>query len=265
MKRRPLILITNDDGIDAAGIRHLRRSLDRVGETVVFAPKSEKSGASHSFSLRKPLEVVWRDRRTAAVDGTPTDCVMLAVRGLMARRPDLVVSGINHGPNLGDDVTYSGTVAGAIEGTLLGIPSIAVSSVDWTRPKFAAAAAAAARLASLVLKRGLPRNTLLNVNVPSVAPSALAGWRVTRLGKRIYRDVIVEKRAPDGRKYFMIDGADPDWEREPETDFAAIEQRCVSITPFHLDWTNHRAIADLKRWERCLGRRPRAAAPARRA
>lgn len=252
MKRRPLILITNDDGIDAAGIRHLRRALDRLGETVVFAPRSEKSGASHSFSLRKPLEVVWRDTRTVSVDGTPTDCVMLAVRGLMPRRPDLVVSGINHGPNLGDDVTYSGTVAGAIEGTLLGIPSLAVSSVDWTRPKFTAAAAVAARVAALVLRRGLPRNTLLNVNVPSVAPGAIRGYKVTRLGKRIYRDVIVERKAPDGRKYFMIDGADPDWEREAGTDFAAIERGCVSITPFHLDWTNHRAIEGLKRWERCL-------------
>ncbi|MCU0607109.1 MAG: 5'/3'-nucleotidase SurE [Candidatus Edwardsbacteria bacterium] len=252
MKRKPLILITNDDGIDAAGIRHLRRALDRLGETVVFAPKSEKSGASHSFSLRKPLEVVWRDTRTVSVDGTPTDCVMLAVRGLMPRRPDLVVSGINHGPNLGDDVTYSGTVAGAIEGTLLGIPSLAVSSVDWTKPKFTAAAAVAARVAAMVLRRGLPRNTLLNVNVPSVAPGAIKGYRVTRLGKRIYRDVIVEKRAPDGRKYFMIDGADPDWEREAGTDFAAIERGLVSITPFHLDWTNHRAIEGLKRWERCL-------------
>ncbi|MDI6739506.1 MAG: 5'/3'-nucleotidase SurE, partial [Candidatus Edwardsbacteria bacterium] len=161
MKRRPLILITNDDGIDAAGIRHLRRALNQVGETVVFAPKSEKSGASHSFSLRKPLEVVWRGKRTVSVDGTPTDCVMLAVRGLMARRPDLVVSGINHGPNLGDDVTYSGTVAGAIEGTLLGIPSIAVSCAAWSKPRFDAAAAVAAKIAATVLKKGLPRNTLL--------------------------------------------------------------------------------------------------------
>jgi 5'-nucleotidase len=187
-----------------------------------------------------------------SVDGTPTDCVMLAVRGLMGRRPDLVVSGINHGPNLGDDVTYSGTVAGAIEGTLLGIPSIAVSSAAWAKPKFAAAAAVAAKVAAMVLRRGLPRNTLLNVNVPNVAPGALKGYRVTKLGKRIYRDVIVEKKSPDGKKYFMIDGADPDWEREPETDFAAIEKDCVSITPFHLDWTNHRAIEGLKKWERCL-------------
>lgn len=252
MRPRPLILITNDDGIDAAGIKHMRRALNRVGETVVFAPKSEKSGASHSFSLRKPLEVVWRDTQTVSVDGTPTDCVMLAVRGLMSRRPDLVVSGINHGPNLGDDVTYSGTVAGAIEGTLLGIPSIAVSCAAWSKPKFAAAAAVAAKMAAMVLKRGLPRNTLLNVNVPSIAPAALKGYKVTKLGKRIYRDVIVEKKSPDGKKYFMIDGADPDWEREPETDFAAIEKNCVSITPFHLDWTNHRAIEELKKWERCL-------------
>jgi 5'-nucleotidase len=252
MKRQPVILITNDDGIDAAGIAHLRRSLRRIGETYVFAPKSEKSGASHSFSLRKPLEVVWRDPRTVSVDGTPTDCVMLAVRGLMQVRPDLVVSGINHGPNLGDDVTYSGTVAGAIEGTLLGIPSIAVSSAAWSGQRFEAAAAFAAKLAAVVLKKGLPANTLLNVNVPSVPPARIKCARITKLGKRIYRDVIVEKKAPNGRKYFMIDGADPDWEREPDTDFAAIEQGCISITPFHLDWTNHCAIEGLKKWEKLL-------------
>ncbi|HTY07756.1 MAG TPA: 5'/3'-nucleotidase SurE [Candidatus Edwardsbacteria bacterium] len=252
MKRRPIILITNDDGIDAAGIKHLRRSLATLGRTYVFAPKSEKSGASHSFSLRTPLEVTWRDRYTVSIDGTPTDCVMLAVRGLMPERPDLVVSGINHGPNLGDDVTYSGTVAGAIEGTLLGIPSIAVSSAAWSGQRFEAAAAFAARLAAVVLRKGLPANTLLNVNVPSIDPRRVGCAKITKLGKRIYRDVIVEKKSPDGRKYFMIDGADPDWEREPDTDFAAIERDCVSITPFHLDWTNHCAIEGLKKWERLL-------------
>lgn len=250
MPKKPIILITNDDGIDAQGIQTLRRGLARIADTRVFAPMSQKSGASHSFSLRKPLEVIWRDPATAAVDGTPTDCVMLAVRGLLKERPDLVVSGINHGPNLGDDVTYSGTVAGAMEGTLLGIPSIAVSCVSWQECRFEAAAHYAVRVARQVLKRGLPRNTLLNVNVPSAGRRSIRGVRFTKLGKRIYRDMIVETKRPDGRQYFMIDGADPDWEREPSTDFEAIEQGMVSITPFHLDWTNHRALAALRKWER---------------
>jgi len=252
MAKKPLILITNDDGIDAQGIAALRRSLRQLGDTVVFAPMSEKSGASHSFSLRKPLEVIWRDKATVAVDGTPTDCVMLAVRGLLKLRPDLVVSGINHGPNLGDDVTYSGTVAGAIEGTLLGIPSLAVSCASWSQCRFAAAALYARKVAALVLKKGLPRNTLLNVNVPSINPDRIKGVRFTKLGKRIYKDVIVEQKHPDGRRYFMIDGADPGWERQAQTDFEAIEQGMVSVTPFHLDWTNHRALTALRPWERLL-------------
>jgi 5'-nucleotidase len=248
MKKKPLILITNDDGIDALGIKALRRGLNQIARTVVFAPMSEKSGASHSFSLRKPLEVVWRNKTTVAVDGTPTDCVMLAIRGLLGEIPDLVVSGINHGPNLGDDVTYSGTVAGAIEGTLLGIPSIAVSCTSWKGCSFGASARYASQLALLVLKKGLPRNTLLNINVPSLPLARIKGVKVTRLGKRIYRDVVVEQKHPDGRRYFMIDGADPDWERQSGTDFEAIERNCVSITPFHLDWTDHRSIKLLNGW-----------------
>jgi len=249
MSRKPLILLTNDDGIEAQGLKALRKSLARFADTRVFAPMSEKSGASHSFSLRKPLEVVWRDPYTVAVDGTPTDCVMLAIRGLLKEPPDLVVSGINHGPNLGDDVTYSGTVAGAMEGTLLGIPSLAVSCVSWGRCRFLAAALYAARIAKFVLKHGLPQNTLLNVNVPNKHPKKIRGLRITKLGKRIYRDMIIEQKHPDGRRYFIIHGADPGWRREPETDFEAIEQDMVSITPFHLDWTNHRAVAQLKKWE----------------
>jgi 5'-nucleotidase len=250
MTKKPIILIANDDGINAEGIKHLRRSLNRIGDTYVFAPMSEKSGASHSFSLRKPLEVVWRDKKTAAVDGTPTDCVMLAVRGLLKVKPDLVVSGINHGPNLGDDVTYSGTVAGAIEGTLLNLPSVAVSCAAWRKCDFRAAAHYARLVAEVVLKKGLPKNTLLNVNVPSLPLSQIKGVKVTRLGKRIYRDMIVEQKHPSGRKYFMIDGTDPDWVKEKGTDLEAVEQRWVSITPFHLDWTNHCAVSALKKWEK---------------
>lgn len=253
-----LILLTNDDGIDAEGLRAARRSLAGAARVVVFAPRSERSGASHSFSLRKPLEVVWRDADTVSVDGTPTDCVMLAVRGLLPRKPDLVVSGINHGPNLGDDVTYSGTVAAAMEGTLLGIPSIACSVTDWRRSRFQVAAKFLGILATQVLRRGLPRNTLLNVNVPNLPRRRIRGVRFTRLGKRIYRDVVVKRADPQGRTFYSIDGEDPGWKREPETDFAAIEEDMISVTPFHLDLTHHAAVQRLMTWEQPLFRELRA-------
>lgn len=251
---RKLILLTNDDGIEAAGIQVARRALEKVGTVVVFAPRSERSGASHSFSLRQPLEVIWKDADTVSVDGTPTDCVMLAVRGLLPRKPDLVVSGINHGPNLGDDVTYSGTVAAAMEGTLLGIPSIACSVTDWRKAKFHVAARFLGSLATLVLKRGLPRNTLLNVNVPNLPGHRIRGVRFTRLGKRIYRDVVVKRTDPQGRTFYSIDGEDPGWMREAGTDFAAIEEGLISVTPFHLDLTHHAAVQKLMTWEKFLFR-----------
>jgi 5'-nucleotidase len=255
---RRLVLLTNDDGIDAEGLQAARRNLSRIANVVVLAPRTEKSGASHSFSLRKPLEVIWRDAGTASVDGTPTDCVMLAVRGLLPRKPDLVVSGINHGPNLGDDVTYSGTVAAAMEGTLLGIPSIACSVTDWRRARFRSASKFLELLASQVLRRGVPRNTLLNVNVPNLPLQRIRGVRFTRLGKRIYRDVIVKRTDSRGRMFYSIEGDDPGWMREPGTDFAAIEEDMISITPFHLDLTHHAAVQKLKAWEGPLFRELRA-------
>lgn len=249
---RKLILLTNDDGIDAPGLGAARRELSKVGRVVVFAPKSERSGASHSFSLRKPLEIVWRDAATVSVDGTPTDCVMFAVRGLLKEKPSLVVSGINHGPNLGDDITYSGTVAAAMEGALLGIPAIACSVTDWRKAKFGVAARFLARLSARVLRHGLPKGTFLNVNVPNLSRSRIAGVRITRMGKRVYRDVIVKQTDPSGRILFSIDGEDPGWKREPGTDFAAIEEDQISVTPFHLDLTHHAAAQKLRTWEGTL-------------
>lgn len=256
--KRKLILLTNDDGIDAEGLRAARQSLSRIARVVVFAPRTERSGSSHSFTLRRPLEVVWKDRGTASVDGTPTDCVMLAVRGLLPHPPDLIVSGINHGPNLGDDVTYSGTVAAAMEGTLLGIPSIACSVTDWRKARFRVASRFLELLAAQVLQRGIPRNTLLNVNVPNLPRGAIKGVRFTRLGKRIYRDVIVKRSDPRGRTFYSIEGDDPGWKREPGTDFAAIEEDMISVTPFHLDLTHHATVQRLKTWERLLFRELRA-------
>ena len=246
MTKKPIILITNDDGINAEGIKHLRRAMDKLGTTYVFAPMSEKSGASHSFSLRKPLEVLWRDKRTTAVDGTPTDCVMLAVRGLLKFKPDLVVSGINHGPNLGDDVTYTGTVAGAMEGTLLGIPSIAVSCVSWKKCDFRSSAVYARRVAEVVLKKGLPQNTLLNVNVPGGTPG---GVDVTTLGKRIYRDELTLVQEQDGRRRYQIYGDEPGFHDEPGTDLAAVAAGRIAVTPIHFDLTAHAEMEALRGYD----------------
>jgi len=192
-ENRPLILVTNDDGIYAEGIKVLADQMTRVGDVVTVAPDREKSAASHSVTLHHPLRVTKIDEHRYAVDGTPTDCVLLGVLNLLPRRPDILVSGINRGANLGDDVTYSGTVAAAFEGTLLGVPSFAISVIERIDAQFDTAAEFAVRLAKLVLANGLPPETLLNVNVPNLPSSKIAGVSVTLQGKRIYKDQVVEK------------------------------------------------------------------------
>ena len=238
-----IILVSNDDGIRAAGIRALEAALAPLGELWVVAPDREQSAASHSLSLHRPLRVEPVDGRHFAVDGTPTDAVNLAINGIMKQKPDLVVSGINHGGNLGDDVTYSGTVSAAMEGTLLGIPSIAISLVSRENPDFGPAAAFAARLARVVSERGMPRDTLLNVNVPALPAAELRGYRVTRQGKRRYGDALVEHLDPRGRKYYWIGGEDLGFVPSEGTDCTAVAGGYVSITPLHLDLTNYASIA----------------------
>ncbi len=238
-----IILISNDDGIRAAGLRALEEALAPLGDLWVVAPDREQSAASHSLSLYRPLRVERIDERHFAVDGTPTDAVNLAINGIMTERPHLVVSGINHGGNLGDDVTYSGTVSAAMEGTLLGIPSIAVSLVCREKPNFATAARFAARLAGVVHERGMPRDTLLNVNVPDMAESELRGYLVTRQGKRRYGDAIVEHLDPRGRKYYWIGGEDLGFVTAEGTDCTAVAGGYISVTPLHLDLTNYNSIA----------------------
>jgi 5'-nucleotidase len=212
----------------------------------VVAPDREQSAAGHSLSLYRPLRVEQIDERHFAVDGTPTDAVNLGINGIMKRRPDLVVSGVNHGGNLGDDVTYSGTVSAAMEGTLLGVPSIAVSLV--TREPgsdFSAAAEFAARLARLVIERGLPRDTLLNVNVPALPAAEMHGYLVTRMGKRRYGDAIIEHLDPRGRKYYWIGGDDLGFIAAEGTDCTAVAGGYISVTPLHLDLTNYASIAQI--------------------
>lgn len=242
-----IILVSNDDGIRSEGILKLASALRRVGTVYVVAPDREKSAASHSLTLHRPLRVDEVAPKMYAVDGTPTDCVTLAVNGVLPVRPDIVVSGINKGGNMGEDVSYSGTVSAAMEGTLLGIPSIAVSLVARSGYDFSRAAAFSARLARYVLKKGVPKDTLLNVNVPPV--KSIKGYRVTTQGKRFFADAVVEKLDPRGRKYYWIGGDHESWEGGADADFRAVQDGFISITPIHLDMTNHSSIEELKGWK----------------
>ncbi|MGE0519356.1 MAG: 5'/3'-nucleotidase SurE [Candidatus Binatia bacterium] len=237
------ILISNDDGIRAAGIRALEAALEPLGEVWVVAPDREQSASSHSLSLYRPLRVEQLDDRHFSVDGTPTDAVNLAINGIMKQRPDLVVSGINHGGNLGDDITYSGTVSAAMEGTLLGVPSMAVSLVSRDSMDFSTAAAVAAQLAEVMGTRGMPQDTLLNINVPDLPGDQLRGYLITRQGKRRYGDAIVEHLDPRGRKYYWIGGDDLGFVPAEGTDCTAVAGGYISITPLHLDLTNYASIA----------------------
>jgi 5'-nucleotidase len=248
-EERPLILVSNDDGIGSVGLKALAESLSGLGEVVVVAPDRERSAAGHSLTLSRPLRASHLDEGWYSVDGTPTDCIALAVMGgLLPRRPHLVAAGINHGANMGDDVTYSGTVSSAIEATLQGIPAFAMSVAGDGDFDFRAAARFAKRLAEEILRRGLPRDTLLNVNVPNLPPEAIRGVAVTRQGRRVYSETVVRKIDPRGKTYYWIGGAAPKWERLEDTDYDAVSAGWISLTPLHLDLTNHRVIDELKTW-----------------
>ena len=247
-EERPLILVSNDDGIGSAGLQALVESLRGLGEVVVVAPDRERSAAGHSLTLSRPLRVSHIDDGWYSVDGTPTDCITLAVMGLLPRRPHLVAAGINHGSNMGDDVTYSGTVSSAIEATLQGIPAFAISVAGEGELDFQGAARFAPRLAEEILRRGLPRDTLLNVNVPNLPPETIQGVAVTRQGRRVYSETVVRKIDPRGKAYYWIGGTDPTWERPGGTDYEAVSSGWISLTPLHLDLTNHQAIDELKAW-----------------
>jgi 5'-nucleotidase len=244
------ILLTNDDGIGAKGLQALKSAVYGLGaEVIVVAPDRDQSATSHSLTLSQPLRVNELENNVYSVQGTPTDCVMLAVRHLLDPKPDLLLSGINHGPNLGDDVSYSGTVAAAIEGTMLGVPSIAISLADWKPLDFSTAAEVAAGICRLVMENGLPEDTYLNVNVPNVDKKDIAGVEITHMGKRIYRDAVEIKSDEKGNSFLWIGGQQPSWEGGDHTDFRAIEAQKISITPLHLDLTNYGAMKKLLGWD----------------
>jgi 5'/3'-nucleotidase len=248
-----LILVTNDDGIQSPGIKALAKAMKRLGEVYVVAPDRERTAAGHSLTLHKPLRIEILGTRTFSVSGTPTDCVNLAVNEIMARRPGLVVSGINRGGNLGDDVTYSGTVSAAMEGTLLGIPSIAISQLGDEHFHFETSARFAVPLARQVNRLGLPPDTLLNVNVPDLPPREVKGMRITCLGRRVFdSNNVIKKQDPRGKMYYWIGGSRIAWEDRKDTDQQAVEEGRISVTPVHLDLTNHSALASLRDWEKRL-------------
>lgn len=238
-----LILVTNDDGIQSEGLVKLQAALAAVGEVLVIAPDRDWTGAGHSKSIQKTLKVFETelgDGRPAYVtDGTPTDCVALGVLGLVGRRPDVVVSGINKGPNLGHDITYSGTVAAAIEAAINGIPALAFSLGAYGSYHFDFAASVAAKLVKAVMSRPLHPGILFNVNVPGLAGTEIKGLEITRLGQRIYRDVLMCFREPDGGKCYRIGGEVPAGLEEEGTDIKVLADGRISITPIHLDLTHH--------------------------
>ena len=258
------LLVTNDDGILAPGLASLEAALAGLGDVYVVAPDREKNAVGHALTLHRPLRVERLGERRFAVNGTPSDCVNLAILGLLPRVPSLVVSGINHGSNLGDDVTYSGTVAAAMEGTLLGVPSVAVSLLDPERGAFDEAARIARLVAARVLVEGLPSKTLLNVNVPA---GPVKGIRLTRLGHRVYKEKVVEETDPRGRTYYWIGAGPPVWEDREATDIGAVRQGHASVTPLHLDLTHYEAFRRMAAWEGALTaqlagrRRPPSAKP----
>lgn len=243
MASTPRILVTNDDGYTSEGIQVLADALEGLGEVWVVAPNSEQSAVSHALTLDRPLRIERLAEKRITVDGTPTDCVAIGISNLMSdRAPDLVVSGINFGYNMGADVHYSGTVSAAFEGVILGVPAMAVSLGVGEGLSFHVAAKFAREVAGWILDHGLPPDTLLNVNVPLGEP---LGVRLTRLGVRRYTEGVIESTDPRGRQIFWIGGGHPVWEPIPGTDFHEVASGFVSVSPLHLDMTDRRGLERL--------------------
>jgi 5'-nucleotidase len=250
MAERFMILVTNDDGIHSKGIITLVKALREIGDVFTVAPDIEQSAVAHSLTLHRPLRVEKIRRNSYAVDGTPADCIHLGVNTILPKRPRLIVSGINKGGNLGDDIIYSGTVSAAFEGALLGIPSFAISLVSRSHFKFDVAARFALRMARSIIERGLPKNTFLNINVPNLGEKEIKSYQITHQGRLIHNgDEVVEKVDPRGRKYYWIGGGQLVFEKGRNTDVEAVSKSCISITPLNLDLTNYSSIRELKKWK----------------
>lgn len=244
------ILISNDDGVLAQGLGILAEACSTLGKVTVVAPDREQSGTSHSLTLHRPLRATRRADGAYQVDGTPTDCVLLALGALMPDKPDFVISGVNHGPNMGEDVLYSGTVAAAFEGLAAGIPSVAVSygsfdleHLDSYRPRLQEL------LADVVEVTDFPKETLLNVNLPAIAAAKVKGVKVTHLGSRVFHEEIARMKDPWGRDIFWIGGGHVTWSGGADSDFQAVRDGYISVTPLHVDMTNYRLLDDVRSWK----------------
>ncbi len=244
----PLILVTNDDGVHAPGIIALLKAMKELGDAYVVAPDRERSAVGHALTLHRPLKAEELREHVFSVNGTPTDCVALGIHKVLPRKPDLIASGINNGPNLGDDITYSGTVSAAMEGTIFSIPSFAVSLAGQRPFHYEVAAHYAARVARYILSASLPYDTLLNVNVPNVpGKDLIKGVKFTRQGKRVYDGAIQEVFSPWGDKHYWIGGGKPYWEHGEDMDIQAVLDNYVSVTPVHLELTNFAALEHLRK------------------
>lgn len=247
-QKKARILITNDDGIHSEGIAALEGALKEIGEVFVVAPASEMSGASHSLTLSRPLRIRQIDERHWTVDGTPTDCVLIALNQILKadQMPTICASGINHGPNLGDDATYSGTVAGALEATILGVPGLAFSLTANRNHDFTESAKVARALTEKALKEGVPKGTLLNINIPKGIPK---GIQITKQGYKNSRPIVSEHTDPRGKLYYWIGEQRDGFHPEGNTDLEAVNDGFVSVTPMRADLTNYTALEELKSWE----------------
>jgi 5'-nucleotidase len=251
---KKFVLISNDDGINAPGIAILAQAISKIADVVIVAPEKQQSAVGHAITMNDPLRVqkVYRDGQLYgyAVNGTPADCVKIAIRMLLERKPDLVISGINHGSNTAISVIYSGTVSAATEGTILGIPSIAVSLTTFApEADFTYAAKFAVRMAEAVLEKGLPKGTLLNVNVPAVPEADIAGAMVTKQGKSIWNDEFESRRDPNNREYFWLKGDLMELDTGEDIDQGAILRNKVSVTPIHYDLTDYDFLGELQKWD----------------
>lgn len=258
---QPRILVTNDDGIHSAGLMLLAKTLSKLGEVWIVAPDRERTAVAHAVTLHKPLRVHEVSKRVYAINGTPVDCVNLALLNILPKRPHLLVSGINKGVNLGDDVLYSGTVSAAVEGTILGVPSMAVSQEGRDQFHFETGAQYALRVARQILRYGLPEETLVNLNIPNRPLRSIAGVRVTCLSRRRFDNPIIEKVDPHGRTYYWIAGTRVSWSRSKDADHEAIEEGMVSLTPIHLDNTHYGVLDQLRMWEPVLTGRSKGSGP----
>lgn len=245
-----LILVTNDDGVHSSGLYSLLQAMNDVGDAYIVAPDRERSAAAHSLTMHRPLKVTALSERVFSLNGTPTDCVTIGINKILPEKPAIIVSGINMGANLGDDITYSGTVSAAIEGTIFGVPSVAFSLIAAKEYHFDTASEFAKKVARYVLKNSLPYDTLLNINIPNVPKEKIKGVKLTRQGKRIYDGSIQETYDPWGEKHYWIGGGKPYWERGEDTDIEAVQAGFISVTPVHLDLTNYEGLAFFrKKWD----------------